>query len=257
MKKNVLFIFCHQDDEIAVFNHIKNSIKLNLNVFVLFLTSGSINKKINKNKLYRRDLESLSVLKNLGVKNKNIKFIGRKLGINVYELYKNYLAAYKELSKQINYIKGDIEIITHSWEGGNTDHDSCYLLVKKLYINNNKIKSCFQFSLYHSKNMPFNFYKVLDPITENGKIIKYSININDKIRFIFLLFKYLTQKKVWVGLYPSIIIKIIINKYGYLQKINKSRIIKKPHYGKLWYEKRNFISYLNFYNKSKFLLSNQ
>ena len=105
--------------------------------------------------------------------------------------------------------------------------------------------------------MPFNFYKVLDPITENGKIIKYSININDKIRFIFFLFKYLSQKKVWLGLYPSIIIKIIINKYGYLQKINKSRIIKKPHYGKLWYEKRNFISYLNFYNKSKFLLSNQ
>jgi hypothetical protein len=48
-----------------------------------------------------------------------------------------------------------------------------------------------------------------------------------------------------------------MNKYGYLQKVNKSRIIKKPHYGKLWYEKRNFISYLNFYNKSKFLLSNQ
>jgi LmbE family N-acetylglucosaminyl deacetylase len=181
MKKNVLFIFCHQDDEMGVFNHIENSIKLNLNVFVLFLTSGSINKKIDKNKLYHRDLESLSVLKNLGVKNKNIKFIGRKLGINVYELHKNYLAAYKELSKQINYIKGNIEIITHSWEGGNTDHDSCYLLVKKLYINNNKIKSCFQFSLYHSKNMPFNFYKVLDPITENGKIIKYSININRRL----------------------------------------------------------------------------
>lgn len=123
MKKNIFFIFCHQDDEMGVFNHIKNSIKYNFNVYILFLTSGSINKGINKNKLYHRDIESLAVLKNLGVKSKNIKFIGRKLDINVYELHKNYTAAYKELSKQINCVKGDIEIITHSWEGGNTDHD--------------------------------------------------------------------------------------------------------------------------------------
>ena len=66
--KNSIFIFSHQDDEFGVFEPIRNAIKQGHNVIVYYMTNGKINKSIPKNILYHRDLESLKVLKKLGVK---------------------------------------------------------------------------------------------------------------------------------------------------------------------------------------------
>ena len=72
MKKNIFYLFAHQDDEFGVYIDISNKIKNN-NVYIVFLTSG-YNKKIIKSELSKRDKESLAVLKKIGVKKKKYLF---------------------------------------------------------------------------------------------------------------------------------------------------------------------------------------
>ena len=72
MKKNIVYLFAHQDDAFGDDIDISNKIKNN-NVYIVFLTSG-YNKKIFKSKISKRDKESLAVLKKIGVKKKKYLF---------------------------------------------------------------------------------------------------------------------------------------------------------------------------------------
>ena len=63
------------------------------------------------------------------------------------------------------------------------------------------------------------------------------------------LFYYKSQIRIWVGLYPFIIFNLLFKGYYYLQKINKERNYKKPHCGKLLYEKFKRCDYNTFRKK--------
>jgi hypothetical protein len=248
MIRNVLFILSHQDDEMGIFNKIKFNVSKKKNVLVFYMTSG-YNKSVSKYKLTKRDYESISVLKELGVNKKNIFFLGRKNDIKVYQLYKHLHVSYKAILSIIKNLKGNSIIYSHSWEGGNEDHDSCHSIMKKLFLKNNTIKKCYQFSLYHGNNMRFKFFKVQDLFEKNGKIIKDKISFSEKINFLSYLFYYKTQIKVWVGLYPFIILNIILNNYGFVQVINKKMKLQRPHKNKLLYEKMRKNKYSKIINK--------
>ena len=241
--QNKIFLLSHQDDEIAIFNHIRKSVLSKDNISIFFLTNGRI-KKIDDQKIIKiREKESLDVLNKIGVKKNNIFFLGKKLKTNSYNLHNKLDITINELSKFFEKIKNDAIIYSHSWEGGNVDHDSCYVITIKLMKKFACIKSAFQFSMYNSQNMPFNFYRAFSPIKENGHIISFNTNLRDRIRFILLSFHYKSQKKIWFGLYPFLILRIIFNRYGNLQIIKNRFLLKKPHQNNLWYERRNFISY--------------
>ena len=72
MKKNIFYLFAHQDDEFGVFIDIEKKI-LDYNIYVIYLTSG-YSKKISKSKLSKRDKESIEVLSKIGVKKKKYLF---------------------------------------------------------------------------------------------------------------------------------------------------------------------------------------
>ena len=91
--------------------------------------------------------------------------------------------------------------------------------------------------------MPFYFYRV--NLNENGEILRSRLNFF-KIKIftiIILLFESITYM---VGLFPLVIFKIFMNKYESLQLIDNSLSIQKPHLGKVWYEKRKFITFKEF-----------
>ena len=93
------------------------------------------------------------------------------------------------------------------------------------------------------------FFKVQDLFEKNGKIIKDKISFSEKINFLSYLFYYKTQIKVWVGLYPFIILNIILNNYGFVQVINKKMKLQRPHKNKLLYEKMRKNKYSKIINK--------
>ncbi len=249
MKKKVFYLFAHQDDEFGIFIQLKKDIENN-EPYVFYLTSGS-NKNIDKKKLYFRDKESLKNLLNLGVKQKNIFFIGRKLEIKNNKLYLN-------AKKVINFFENSIlkkikpsTIYTHSWEGGHEDHDACNLIARKLR-NKFKIINCYQFSQYNSFNTSLFFFKVFNPIKKNNGFKIYT-NLFNRIKLILLLFNYKSQIKVWFGLYPFIISHYLFKGFNFIEKLEKSNKIIKPHSGKLLYEKRNFCRFSIFKKKMIFI----
>lgn len=244
-----IFLLAHQDDEIAIFNHIKNSLQSNNKTLIIYATNGRIKKKENSEIIEKRELESSYVLRKIGVKKKNIIFLGKKLNINSYELHLNLDIVYKKLNSLIKKIQGKIIIYTNSWEGGNMDHDSCYIITLKLMSKFPRVIKAFQFAMYNSNKMLLKFYKAFSPIKNNGPLVKLDINFKEKIKFICLLFSYKSQLKIWIGLYPFLILNILSNNYGYLQQIKRKKLLKKPHGNELWYEKRKFGSY----NKNKLL----
>ena len=250
MIKNSIFVFSHQDDEFGLYNRIQESLKKN-KVYVIYMTSGYF-YKIDKNLLSARDKESIKVLTTLGVLKKNIVFFGRRENIFVYKLYKKLDLSYFFLKKFISKVKGDCEIYTHCYEGGNEDHDSCYLIVKKLFNRINKVKKCFQFPLYHAKNTIKPFYKIHDCFKSNGKISILKISLTDKLQYIKKLFVYKSQLKIWVGIFPFLILKILLNKYGKIQLIDNSTFkAYRPHEGELFYERSNRITFSKFLKEAK------
>ena len=250
MKKKIFYLFAHQDDEFGIFIQLKKDIEKN-EPLIFYLTSG-FDKKINKNKFYLRDKESLKTLKSLGVKKKNIFFIGRKLEVSNNKLYLN-------TKKVTNFLENFIlkkfkpsAIYTHSWEGGHEDHDTCNLIARRLR-KKFKIKNCFQFSQYNSFNTSFIFFKVFNPIKKNkGK--KVFTNLFNRIKFIQLLFNYKSQMRIWFGLYPFIINHYLFKGFNFIENLETSNKIVKPHSGKLLYEKRNFCKFLTLKKKTSFLL---
>ena len=252
MKKKIFYIFAHQDDEFGIFIQLKKEIKKN-EIYIFYLTSGT-DKKISINKLYLRDKESIKSLTTLGVKKENIFFIGRKLGISHNKLYLNAKKVSIFLENFILKFHKPNSIYTHSWEGGHEDHDTCNLITRRIK-KKFKIKNCFQFSLYNSYNTSIFFFKVFNPIkSKYGK--KVYAPILDRIYFIKLLFNYTSQIKIWIGLYPFVIFHYLIKGYNFIEKLNSSLVIEKPHKGKLLYEKRNFCKFKVLKKRTIFLLNN-
>ena len=64
MKKNIFYLFAHQDDEFGCFIKLDKDILME-NTFIFYLTNGS-NKSSKKNVLSLRDKESLKSLKGWG-----------------------------------------------------------------------------------------------------------------------------------------------------------------------------------------------
>ena len=217
------------------------------------MTSG-MHKNINKNEKNHRDLESIEVLSRFGIEQKNIFFLGRKLSINNNKLYKSMDKAYNELFQIIKNIKGKKIIFTHALEGGHEDHDACFYLAKLIFFKNKSIYNAYQFPAYNGKKMPYIFFKVFSRITENGKIFKKKFKFQDRLKFIYLLFFYKSQKKIWFGLYPFVIFKFLFSKTDLIQEINKKIKIRRPHDGKLLYEKRGFCDYKLFEKKVFYFL---
>ena len=247
MKKKLIIVLAHQDDELFIYNRIIN-FNYKKDIYVFYMTSG-MNINLNKTKYNKRDLESISVLKKLGVSKKNIFFLGRKLSINNNQLYINLHKAFNELVINLKSIKGNKIVYTHSLEGGHEDHDACNYLIRVANFKYKFFCECYQFSAYNGKNLPFIFFKVLSPITENGKIHNKKYKFFDRFKFIYFLFFYTSQLKIWIGLYPFIIFKYLFYKTDSIQTIERNISIRKPHKGKLLYEKRGYCTYKKFKKK--------
>ena len=251
MKKNIIYLFAHQDDEFGVFIDIYKNIKIH-NIYIFYLTNGDT-KIIEKSKLSVRDRESIKVLTKLGVKKKNIIFLGKKLGVTCNQLYLNLDKVYNKLAKNLKKIGNISRLTTHSWEGGHEDHDACNLIGRKVALRNKILSNSFEFYLYNSNNTRLIYFRVFNPLTNKGKKIKSKLS--ERFFFISLLFTYKTQYKIWFGLYPFIIFHYLFYGHNFLSKLQKIFKITKPHKGKLLYEKRKFCKFKDFKMKTKLFIS--
>ena len=177
MKKNIFYFLAHQDDEFGCFIKLDHDISFE-NTYVFYLTSGG-KKTSKKNILSIRDKESLKTLKKLGLKKKNIFFLGRELGIDHYTLFLNLEKVHKKICEIIKRIGKPNSIVTHSWEGGHEDHDACNLIGRKIAYKNKILDNSFQFSQYNAYKTKLIFFKIFNPI-DKKKEKNFLHNLNEE-----------------------------------------------------------------------------
>ena len=234
-----VFFFPHQDDEFAVFSIIDNAIKGNENILCVFTTTGLKNNPINN----KRNDESLRVLTFLGVNAHSILFIGSKHNILVNEFMYNMNLFESIFLKIIENTTTETQFYIPAWEGGQPDHDAlhaCILICHKRFNLKNTI---YQFPLYNNYKCALKFFKVLYPLPKNGCVIQAKIPLILRFKYLFLCLNYPSQTATWIGLFPFVFFKKIFNGLQQLQPVDYSRIFKRPHNGKLYYEVRNWTTW--------------
>src|SRR5882724_6645887 len=145
----ILFVFAHQDDEIAAAPRIRRAVAAGDEIACAFLTDG-------KNPIIR-DEESRRALVSLGVT--DIAFIGSENQIADGTLVENLDRSLMLLSARAD--RAD-EVWTLAWEGGHQDHDAAHLVA--LAFARQRGARCFEVPLYTGFGSIGPFFRVCCPI---------------------------------------------------------------------------------------------
>jgi LmbE family N-acetylglucosaminyl deacetylase len=239
MSSNILCILAHQDDEYVLSSRIRHETADHSNIKVMYLTDGSCNVDSGK-----RNRECIKALHELKVDTNDIIFLGNensikdtKLCYHLSDIYPKIL----EFSKNNNINK----IFTLSYEGGNPDHDSCYLISLALAKELKIIENTFQFPIYNSNSMPYKLFRVMTCVNDRAVIVR-KLNFYEAFKSAFLFRYYKSQWKSWIGLAPEAIFKYLILRRELFQTVDLDITRYRPHDGPLYYEKRKWITFENF-----------
>src|SRR5215210_5707676 len=115
---NVVFIFAHQDDEIALVSRIRFEVARGHRVTCVCLTDGAAVASAAT-----RDRESRGVLARLGVDDFRVAPAEERIADG---------ALPEHLEEALRFVEatiGDVdEVVTLAWEGGHQDHDAAHLV---------------------------------------------------------------------------------------------------------------------------------
>lgn len=164
-----LYVFAHQDDEVAIAPRIARDVASGARVVCAFLTDGGAPAM--------RNAESRAVLAELGVD--DVIFVGLPDGRLVEHLEEALAALPRDVE----------EIVTLAWEGGHQDHDAAHLVALALAIARGV--RCLAFPLYRG------YFRVLSPLREGDK---RRLTAREVIKRAMLCWRYPSQRRSWLWL---------------------------------------------------------
>lgn len=197
-KKTVLYILPHHDDEIFVIPKIRHDLKAGSIVKIFFLTKSELRLK-----------ESKKFLKHLGVNPEDIISTGDELQILDGNIHLGIHKIYQQLNSFLSTFSNIQEIVCTAYEGGHHDHDMASVLARTLAINHQT--KVLEFYLYNGHGTKGKFYKVASPIMLSKKMT-YKYSFHDFIALFFAPFFYLSQPSAMAGLWPFLILKVLMRK---------------------------------------------
>lgn len=239
-----LFFFAHQDDEFGVFQQIVDEIKNGRRVCCIYLTDGGTSKATPE----QRNLESITVLKRLGVTEHDIFFAGGFLSIPDACLPAHFDIAARWLREWLTGIPKLTAIYVPAWEGGHHDHDALHALVVKLAAETGLLHLTRQFPLYNGFECSGPLFRVFKPIRSNGFTESRRIPLTNRLRFLKYCLSYPSQAKTWLGLFPFVLFHYIAKGTQVLQPVSVGRLKHRPHEGSLYYERRKFFTWQQMEN---------
>jgi LmbE family N-acetylglucosaminyl deacetylase len=239
MMSETLFLFAHQDDEFGVFQKIIDELAVGRIVYCAYLTDGVPIGHSPK----KRNLESISVLTNLGVPPENILFIGERLSIPDGQLVDNMTKAKDWLSGWLSQTSNMSHIYLPAWEGGHPDHDSLHVIGVIVAKESNLLNFVWQYPLYNGYQCRGQLFRVLLPLPSNSEVINKKISWRNRYRFMGLTLCYPSQARTWIGLLPFVLLHYVFFGTQSLQRVSVSQILLPPHVGSLYYERRKFCTW--------------
>jgi LmbE family N-acetylglucosaminyl deacetylase len=234
-----LFLFAHQDDEFGVFQEIIDLRRKGCRVICVYMTNG-VSISVSSQ---RRNRESLSVLKQLGIHEQDVFFAGCTLSIPDTRLHEHLDPAADWLRQLIAGFPTQLLIYVPAWEGGHHDHDALHAITVSI-AQERRILGCVrQFSLYNGYRCAGPLFRVCEPLPRNGAIEKSGIPWHHRFHFLRYCLNYPSQAMSWMGLFPFVLFHYMIRGKQMLQPVSYERIRQRPHDGPLYYEKRGFFTW--------------
>lgn len=232
----VLCLFAHQDDEFGIFQKIIDEREKGHRVCCAYLTNGDMGTGISR----RRNFESLSVLRQLGVQEQDVFFIGDLLSIPDAKLIEHLESAANWIRKWFSSFSQVSSIYVPAWEGGHHDHDALHAITVMISKESDLLSCVRQFPLYNGYGCVGPLFRVCAPIPLNGTVEKINTPWINRFQFLRYCLSYPSQAKTWMGLFPFVVFHYLVSGKQLLQPVSVARIQHRPHNGKLYYERRGF-----------------
>jgi LmbE family N-acetylglucosaminyl deacetylase len=239
VQPSALFLFAHQDDEFGVFQKIIDEQRSGRRVVCVYLTDGVFEGKSS----LQRNRESLAVLTQLGVHEKNIFFAGHSLSIPDGGLPDHLDTAIEWLVNWFAHCQTVASIYVPAWEGGHHDHDALHVIGVMVAKKNGQLNVVKQFPLYNAYKCRDPLFRVLLPLSMNGELEVTRVAWTNRIRFLRYCLSYPSQRITWIGLFPFVFLHFIFSGTQVIQVVSSERIRQRPHSGPLYYENRHFYTW--------------
>jgi LmbE family N-acetylglucosaminyl deacetylase len=240
---HALFVFAHQDDEIATATRILHLLRSGWTISCVYLTNGEGRRTTS----VVRDEESRNVLTRLGVDLARVHFSGSRERIPDGRLIDHFDRALSLLEQAAP--DAPDEVWTLAYEGGHQDHDAVHLIVVA-YAARRGVP-CFEMPLYHGYKLPGPFFNTLAPLRNGGAWTSRKIALAEGFRIALLCRFYASQRKTWLGLLPEALLRLALGRREWTRPADLERIQDKPHDGKLFYERRFGVTWEEFAAKAR------
>jgi LmbE family N-acetylglucosaminyl deacetylase len=238
-EENVLFVFAHQDDEMAAASRILFERARGAIVHCAFLTDGGLTAAPSI-----RDRESLRALTELGVDGTHIAFIGSALPIADGALIDHLAIALQELERRMR----DVELATVyclAWEGGHHDHDASHLVAVAFSARRGMPDRCVELPLYRASRIR-GMFRVLAPRISGAPWERRRLRWRDALRAAWLVRHYRSQFRSWLGLFPELFVKLVLLRREVSRTVDIRRLGAPPDLRPLLYESRFGCSWERF-----------
>jgi LmbE family N-acetylglucosaminyl deacetylase len=237
-EEQVLFIFAHQDDEMAGASRILFERARGAAVHCAFLTDGRLGAPPEV-----RDRESVHALAELGVDRSRIAFIGSAVPIADGMLIDHLATASQELERRMLGL-GFAAIYCLAWEGGHHDHDASHLIAVAFAARRGVLDRCVELPLYRSSRFP-PLFRVLAPRSSGAPWQRRRLPWRDALRVARLVRHYRSQRRSWLGLFPELFVKLVVLRREVMRAVDIDRLRERPD-GALLYESRFGCSWERF-----------
>jgi LmbE family N-acetylglucosaminyl deacetylase len=227
---NVVFVFAHQDDEIALASRIRLAIGRGDRVICVCLTDGAAAVSAAV-----RDAESRRVLDHLGVADFRVAPPGERIADG--SLPDHLGPALEFLERAVPEETG--EVVTLAWEGGHQDHDAAHL-VAAVFAEHRRAR-CIEMPLYNGEGARLHLFRVNHPVGDEWTVRKLSLR--EWLANVALARHYTSQWRTWLGLVP---LYILGGPRELTREADLRRAATPPHPLPLLYERRFRYPYERF-----------
>ncbi len=232
-----LFVFAHQDDEIAFASRILFEVRSGRRVRCICLTDGGPHHTT-------RNLETLGALTSLGVAADDVAFTSTIPDGSLVEHLDEALERVENFasSQQVD------SVYCLAWEGGHQDHDASQLVAVAFAKRHGLLDRCFEMPLY--RGWWKHLFRVMSPMPGAADWQRRRISFRDGLRVGLLATRYRSQRLSWLGLFPETFLKFAVMRRELVRHVDSQRVRARPHAGALFYEGRFRFPYERFVSAS-------
>ena len=237
---HALFVFAHQDDEIAAAARIRHLVQSGATISCAFLTNGEGRHAPS----HIRDDESRRVLTLLGIDRRRVHFLGSEERIPDGALHESLERALTLLEQRVTEPVDELWCL--SWEGGHQDHDASHLVAAAFAVRHGILERTFELPLYQGHRLRGPLFQTLAPLRVGAPWSGRKIRIREGLSVLALCRFYRSQRKSWLGLLPTAIARMLLGQREWTRRVDLARLASKPHEGQLFYERRFRVTWDEF-----------